>query len=848
MKKRGVAAVATIAFAVACGQGAGSTSVSTSEATLAGSPTAQARLDAMRARFRQRNTPAPVLGSATATGFEKVDASHFRAVFPANAKLAVTKPASVVFPGRASDPVSLEDDVTHTRVRFALRGASDSLATTSNGMVLYPAALDGADVVQRAHAEGTEDYVVFESKPAVEELSYDVDVSRVAGVRLVGNSVEFLDHEGAPRLRVAPPYAVGQDGMLHDATLALTGCAYDTSPAMPWQRAVTAPGASTCVLHVAWAMSSYPAIVDPGWSTTGSLATARDSHTATLLSSGKVLVVGGLTGVGTNAIQTNEVYDPATGTWSATGSLPFTLVNHTATLLKSGKVLITGGIYNGVFTANAEVWDPAVGTFGTASGIMSSPRIQHTAALLASGKVLIAGGNSGNGYPTTVDLYDPATNNFTATGALPVGRSQHTATVLASGKVLLTAGFNGGGGITNSAVYDPTAGTFSTTGPVVSVRLGHTATLLGSGKVLVTAGGNPTTSAELYDPAGNSFSATGSLAVGRVYATATLLPSGKVFVVGGNSTDLKGEVYDPATGTFTAGNGMLSAARVEHAAALLTSGKLLVVGGATNTGALASTELYDSNDFAAASKCATDTDCNSGFCVDGVCCNSKCEGQCQACDVSGHAGTCSPVSGAPHGSRTACLDGSGPCDATCDGKTIDKCTIPGSETVCGSACSDGIETDSTCNGKGDCIVGSAHSCNNLVCADATTCKPSCSTDTDCAKGFTCQSGACAVPLATTTCVDDHTAQPPSGASQECAPYVCAAGCKTSCTSVSDCTSPNVCDPTGRCVSPASDDSSGGCNTSSRDPGDASWMLLGIVALARRRKRAPRPQRWPSTKS
>src|SRR5207249_1732355 len=53
-------------------------------------------------------------------------------------------------------------------------------------------------------------------------------------------------------------------------------------------------------------------------STTGSMSTTRDNHTATLLSSGKVLVAGGYNG-GTRA--TTELYDPAAGTWSASGSL-----------------------------------------------------------------------------------------------------------------------------------------------------------------------------------------------------------------------------------------------------------------------------------------------------------------------------------------------------------------------------------------------------------------------------------------------------------------------------------------------------------------------------------------------
>jgi N-acetylneuraminic acid mutarotase len=76
------------------------------------------------------------------------------------------------------------------------------------------------------------------------------------------------------------------------------------------------------------------------WSPAGTLATARYSHTATLLPSGKLLVVGGIGN--SDELTSAELYDPATNTWSAAGTLATSRAIHTATLLPSGKLLVVG--------------------------------------------------------------------------------------------------------------------------------------------------------------------------------------------------------------------------------------------------------------------------------------------------------------------------------------------------------------------------------------------------------------------------------------------------------------------------------------------------------------------------
>jgi len=176
-----------------------------------------------------------------------------------------------------------------------------------------------------------------------------------------------------------------------------------------------------------------------------------------LLANGKVLAVGGRSGLNSGLLGSAELFDPATGLWTATGSLNDAREGQTATLLPSGKVLVAGGDQaNSVVLATAELYDPASGQW-VRTGTMRNARSDFGATLLADGKVLVAGGFGVEDMPTGVELYDPATGIWTPTIPLITGRRGHSIFRLADGEVVMVGGFNfnDAGASANAELFDP---------------------------------------------------------------------------------------------------------------------------------------------------------------------------------------------------------------------------------------------------------------------------------------------------------------------------------------------------------------------------------------------------------
>jgi N-acetylneuraminic acid mutarotase len=169
------------------------------------------------------------------------------------------------------------------------------------------------------------------------------------------------------------------------------------------------------------------------WTYTGSLTYGRYGHTATLLSGGKVLVVGG--GGAAGFLNTAELYDPATGQWSMTSSLFYGRYRHSATRLADGKVLVTGGLIQPSLRSldTTEIYDPTSQNW-SAAGKLNEARMGHTVTLVPDGEVLVVGGLSfGLQQPPVLrstELFNPATLVWSLAGNLATPRVSHSETNL----------------------------------------------------------------------------------------------------------------------------------------------------------------------------------------------------------------------------------------------------------------------------------------------------------------------------------------------------------------------------------------------------------------------------------
>jgi photosystem II stability/assembly factor-like uncharacterized protein len=313
----------------------------------------------------------------------------------------------------------------------------------------------------------------------------------------------------------------------------------------------------------------------------GNMSTARyGRHTVTVLNDGSALIAGGDdAGGGSGSISLCERFDPVTNLFSPTGSMTVRREDHTATLLQDGRVVVTGGMqsfYIGSQTLNSsEIYDPSTGTW-TPAADMQFARRNSSAALLPDGRVLVIGGQEGGGS-TVGEIFDPTRNVFTTTAPLPVAQRPSSATTLLDGSVLVTLSF-GNTPSSDAFLYDYRTDQWTPTQPLPLGVIAPSATRLSDGRVLLFEGGG-----EIFDPSTRTFSVTSAQIGPVVRPTPVALDDGRVYFCCGSNLygglpSFLTNIYDPVTDSFELGP-QTALEREKAVAVRLKDGRVLLVGG-----------------------------------------------------------------------------------------------------------------------------------------------------------------------------------------------------------------------------------------------------------------------------
>lgn len=320
-----------------------------------------------------------------------------------------------------------------------------------------------------------------------------------------------------------------------------------------------------------------------------------------LLPTGKVIFWPGYT-FGDNA----QIWDPATGTFTSTPFAGYNVFCAGHALLSDGRLLVTGGnlsINYGLKSTTA--FDSTSGTWASQPD-MSFARWYPTNTALANGDMLVTSGevDPTTGNASTPEIYQLSTSTWRSLSTAQLQLALYPMMFQApNGKVV-----NVGPGTTTR--YLDTTGTGAWT--TVAMRVGGardygSAVMYAPGKVMVVGGGNPPlATAEIIDLNAPSpaWQFTGSMSFPRRQFNATLLPDGRVLVTGGSSGAgfnnsatpvLPAEVWDPATGLWTQW-ASLSIYRGYHSTAvLLPDGRILSGGGSSSAqegGGISSAEVF----------------------------------------------------------------------------------------------------------------------------------------------------------------------------------------------------------------------------------------------------------------
>jgi hypothetical protein len=520
----------------------------------------------------------------------------------------------------------------------------------------------------------------------------------------------------------------------------------------------------------------------------------RSAHVAMLLGNGKVLLAGGFSV--SSYTKTADLYDPATDGFTPTGAMSKARWFATGTALANGDALVAGGrSSSSLIEQSADVYSTSAGTFTPVTGGMQLPRFTHTAARLVSGKVLLAGGITqtvtGTSRTATAEIFDPTAFAFTSVLAMSEARSPIASALVGTGQVLV-AGPDASAELFALGAPGDACATHDDCGLDVCED-GHCCAGACSGTCMTCTDAKSATPGACVavvngdDPDTCTGASTCDAAGACKRKNGQPCPNDPSQCVDGVCSDAVccDAACAGACDACTAALGATADGTCTIVAAH-SPGNPACGGGYACDGVDATCPVTCANDAAcppgtycaANATCvaqkaqgvacvpATDckdpscTECTTGHCVDGVCCDQPCNGLCMACAAqlkeSGAVdGACGPAKQYTNPHHDACPTGSDPCkaDGECSGTgTCNLFAKPG--TACGNGahvCSNNDAVGKVCDGAGTCANDTTGvPCAPFVCVNG-SCPSTCAQDSDCVSGAWCDQGTCVLKSSNGAC-------------------------------------------------------------------------------------------------
>jgi len=285
----------------------------------------------------------------------------------------------------------------------------------------------------------------------------------------------------------------------------------------------------------------------------------------TALADGRILIVGGYGGNGTNlGIPNAEIFDPSNNSWSIIPNMSYARWYPTATTLSDGRAIVMGGWQTSEHT-NAgipEIYDPSTNTWTKLTNANNPFETYPFVYMLSDGRLVHVNGSE---YPTVTDILNLNTQSWSTVD--PNITDGGSAAMYLPNKIMkagsATDSQNSGPSANTTFVLDMTQASpaWQQTPSMAYPRSFLNLTTLPDGTVLATGGetdkdggniSNAIYAAELWSPTTQTWATMSSMHTPREYhATALLLPDARVLVSGmgadfGNvPNEMNAEFYSP---------------------------------------------------------------------------------------------------------------------------------------------------------------------------------------------------------------------------------------------------------------------------------------------------------------